>query len=59
MNDAAIDRAFFVEPFQDYLSLEAGNSALTVEAYTRDVRRLAAFATAAGAADPGVVTAGT
>lgn len=50
------DRAFFVEGFQDFLALEAGNSPNTVESYSRDVRRLAAFSAAKGVGDPEGVT---
>ena len=48
-----IDRDFWIESFRDYLALEAGNSANTVEAYLRDLRRLGEFATARGVRDPG------
>jgi integrase/recombinase XerD len=51
-----IDRAFEIESFRDYLALEAGNSANTVEAYARDVRRLGEFATSKGVAKPAGVT---
>ena len=47
-----IDRDFWLESFRDYLSLEAGNSVNTVEAYHRDLRRLGEFAIARGIADP-------
>lgn len=56
MNDDELDRTFFVEPFQDFLSLESGNSPNTIDAYTRDVRRLAAFATSKKIHDPEAVT---
>jgi integrase/recombinase XerD len=51
-----IERAFWLEPFRDYLALEAGNSANTVEAYLRDLRRLAQFAASKGAEGPADVT---
>ena len=51
-----LDRSFWVEPFQDYLTLEAGHSPHTVESYTRDVRRMAEFARGYEARDPGAVT---
>jgi integrase/recombinase XerD len=51
-----IDRAFLIEGFRDYLALEAGNSPNTVEAYTRDVRRLGEFALAKGAGAPAALT---
>jgi integrase/recombinase XerD len=55
--DDAIARAFLVERFADYLSLEKGSSPQTREAYGRDVRRLAEFATAKGRGTPADVTA--
>ncbi|HZM25830.1 MAG TPA: site-specific tyrosine recombinase XerD [Gemmatimonadales bacterium] len=51
-----IDRVFEIESFRDHLALEAGNSANTVEAYVRDIRRLAEFATSKGATEPAQVT---
>ncbi|TDJ53619.1 MAG: hypothetical protein E2O47_07650, partial [Gemmatimonadetes bacterium] len=53
---AARDRRFGIELFQDYLSLEAGHSANTVVGYTRDIRRMAEFAESKGATGPGTVT---
>ncbi len=50
------DRRFIIEPFQDYLTLEAGHSANTVVGYTRDIRRMAEFAESKGATGPGTVT---
>lgn len=44
MSELDVDRAYLLEPFADYLSLEAGNSPNTVESYLRDIRRLATFA---------------
>ena len=44
MSGVAVGRAFLLEPFADYLSLEAGSSPNTVEGYLRDIRRLGAFA---------------
>ena len=52
----AVDRAFWLEGFRDYLSLEAGHSGNTVEAYLRDLRRLGEFALARGVPEPGQVT---
>ncbi len=49
---AQIDRDFWLEGFRDFLALEAGHSANTVEAYLRDLRRLGEFATARGVRDP-------
>ena len=54
---AAMDRAFHLEQFRDYLALEAGNAAHTVENYLRDIRRLAGWAAGKGAAGPDAVTA--
>ncbi len=53
----AVDRAFHLERFRDYLALEAGTSPHTVSNYARDVRRLAAHATTRGTAGPDGVTA--
>jgi integrase/recombinase XerD len=53
-----VERAFWLGPFRDYLALEAGNSPNTVEAYLRDLRRLAQFAAAQGLAGPAEVTRG-
>ena len=49
--------AFQLEPFRDYLTLEAGNSANTVESYLRDVRRLVTDAVGRGARRPEDITA--
>ena len=51
-----IDRAFELEPFRDYLSLEGGHSANTVEAYLRDLRRLGEFAVRQGVRQPSLLT---
>lgn len=48
--------AFFLEPFEDYLRVEAGRSANTVTNYGRDVRRMAAFALTRGAPGAGAVS---
>ena len=53
----ALARAFRLEQFRDYLALEAGNSAHTVENYLRDVRRLAEYGASKGIRGPGDVTA--
>lgn len=47
-----VDRDFWIESFGDHLALEAGNSANTVAAYLRDIRRLGQFATSRGVRDP-------
>jgi integrase/recombinase XerD len=53
---AALDRDFWIEPFQDFLTLEAGHSQNTLAAYTRDVRRAARFVHDVGVGDPAEVT---
>jgi len=52
----ALERAFLLELFQDYLGLEAGHSRNTVENYLRDLRRFVAFVGQRGARIPGAVT---
>jgi integrase/recombinase XerD len=49
--------AFRLEQFRDYLALEAGNSAHTVENYLRDVRRLVSHIAAGGIQGPDAITA--
>jgi integrase/recombinase XerD len=51
-----VDHAFWLEGFRDYLSLEAGHSRNTVEAYLRDLRRLGEFALSRGVGDPARVS---
>jgi len=51
-----IDRDFWLEGFRDFLALEAGHSANTVESYLRDLRRLGEFATSRGVRDPARLT---
>jgi integrase/recombinase XerD len=51
-----IDREFELEPFRDYLALEAGHSENTVRAYRRDLRRLGEFALSRGVRSPGDIT---
>lgn len=53
---AQIDRDFWLEGFRDFLALEAGHSANTVESYQRDLRRLGEFATSRGVRDPARLT---
>jgi integrase/recombinase XerD len=50
-------RAFHLERFQDYLSLEAGSSAHTVTNYLRDVTRLAEYGVSRGAQGPDQLSA--
>ncbi len=52
-SDGALERAFWLEPFRDYLILEAGHSPNTVEAYSADLRRMVQFAASRGVAEPG------
>lgn len=54
--DDTRSRAFLLERFADFLTLEKGSSPRTREAYGRDIARLAEFATAKGATTPGDVT---
>jgi integrase/recombinase XerD len=51
-----IEREFELEPFRDYLSLEAGHSPNTVAAYLRDLRRLGEFAVSKGVHQPTLIT---
>jgi integrase/recombinase XerD len=53
---AQIDRDFWLEGFRDFLALESGHSANTVESYLRDLRRLGEFATSRGVRDPNRMT---
>ena len=53
---AQIDRDFWLESFRDFLALESGHSANTVESYLRDLRRLGEFATSRGVRDPAKLT---
>lgn len=53
----ALDRAFHLEGFRDYLAVEAGDSRNTVDSYVRDVRRLAQWAAGQGLRIPQAVTA--
>ena len=49
-------RDFWLEGFRDFLALESGHSANTVEAYLRDLHRMAEFAASKGVRDPASVT---
>ena len=49
-------KAFRLDAFRDYLTLEAGSSANTVENYLRDLRRLAQWGEMRGVAGPDAVT---
>ena len=51
-----VDRDFALEAFRDHLSLEAGSSPNTVEAYLRDLRRLGEFAIGKGVSAPAGLT---
>jgi integrase/recombinase XerD len=48
----AVARAFMLERFSDFLTLEQGLSPRTLEGYDRDVTRLVEFAMVRGAASP-------
>lgn len=50
-------RTFWLERFEDYLAVEAGNSPHTVDNYLRDVRRLCAFLQGRGIVSPEQVDA--
>jgi len=52
---AALERAFHLQRFRDYLALEAGTSPHTVSNYARDIRRFAAYGAARGAAGPDAI----
>ncbi|MEP6589703.1 MAG: site-specific tyrosine recombinase XerD [Gemmatimonadota bacterium] len=54
--DERVATAFHLAAFRDHLSLEAGHSPHTLEAYRRDLTRLAQFAVSKGAADPTALT---
>jgi integrase/recombinase XerD len=47
-----VSQAFQLTSFRDHLSLEAGNSEHTIEAYGHDLRRLAEFAVSKGIRKP-------
>jgi integrase/recombinase XerD len=49
-------RPFLLERFADYLTLELGTSPRTLEAYQRDVSRLAEYSVAKGATSPVDIT---
>lgn len=51
-----LERGFALEQFREYLALEAGRSAHTVENYARDIRRLVAYAASRGGRRPEDVT---
>jgi len=55
--DDRVVRAFWLEGFHDYLAVESGSSANTVEAYGRDLRRLVVFAASCGVTGPADLTA--
>jgi integrase/recombinase XerD len=52
----AAARSWLLELFRDYLALEAGHSANTIDSYLRDLRRFVAWGDALGIGGPGAVT---
>jgi integrase/recombinase XerD len=55
--DDEIARAFMLERFVDFLGLERGTSANTIDGYSRDLKRFATFARAKGLQTPRDATA--
>jgi len=53
---SAAKRSFLLDQFRDYLALEAGDSANTVESYLRDLERFAKWAEAHGVVTPEAVS---
>ncbi len=53
--EVPIGRAFLLEPFADFLSLERSAAPLTCEAYGRDVTRFATYAATHGADAPAAI----
>jgi len=56
MTESDSGEAFHLQAFRDHLSLEAGHSPNTIEAYQRDLTRLADFARTKGVLDPRELT---
>ena len=54
--DTELGVAFHLLMFRDHLSLEAGHSDNTIEAYQRDLLRLAEFAASKGVREPRQIT---
>jgi integrase/recombinase XerD len=52
----AVERAYLLELFRDFLALEAGHAANTIDSYLRDLRRFVAWADAHGAVSPAGVS---
>lgn len=52
----AVDAAFLLEGFRDFLALEGGKSGNTTEAYLKDLRRFAEYAASRGVTAPQAVT---
>jgi integrase/recombinase XerD len=50
--DDEVARAFLLEPYEDFLTVERGVAARTREAYTRDIARVATFSRARGVTSP-------
>ncbi len=57
MSSSDQDRAFWLEPFSDFLGLETGSSKNTVRSYLRDVQRLVQYALSQGVQSPAGLTA--
>lgn len=57
LHRAELRRRFQLDSFRDFLSLEAGHSPHTLEAYGRDLERLAEFATSRGVGEPAGIDA--
>ncbi len=56
MLEDGVSRAFLLERFQEYLALEDGASPRTLEAYGRDLERMAVWCTTKGVAAPSALT---
>src|ERR1041384_3451744 len=55
LDGAEESRAFWLEAYRDFLSLEAGNARHTVENYGRDIQRMINVLLSPGERDPAVV----
>ena len=57
VGEVAVPRAYMLDLFTDFLSLEQGASPRTHEAYGRDIQRFATFAMTRGAGSPTAISA--